>query len=194
MFDTGVYDMSSNDVRRSYDEVKGLFFIADRCIANLEVAPEGVESDCRIDGLLRVMGAIKDYSATLGFSQVIEFVGALENVLGQVKSGILTLDDKIISVFVLSKDHLQVLILRSLSLCDIEKDILHRSNILLLDLLSGCLSSNPVSSKDGLIRRHLEKLCSKSTFLLLSLVLMYVAMTWIPHFLSVYLIGATSLD
>jgi len=76
-------------------------------LLQLENAPDDEET---INALFRSAHTIKGSSGIVGFESIERFTHKVENVLEQVRSGKLTIDDKLIELLLMCRDHIAVLV------------------------------------------------------------------------------------
>lgn len=110
--------MSNDSLQVFADEAEDLLGAAEQALLNLNnLDDKDGTLDC-INDLFRTFHTIKGAAGLFGLDPIVDFTHVVESVLGKVREGILTVDEEMISLFLLSRDHLENLVSNALDGAD----------------------------------------------------------------------------
>jgi two-component system chemotaxis sensor kinase CheA len=92
------------------DEAEDLLLVAEKALLNLDDLSNKTETEEGVNDLFRTFHTIKGAAGLFGLNSVVEFTHVVESVLGDIRDGTLLLDKDLVSLFLLSRDHLEGLV------------------------------------------------------------------------------------
>jgi two-component system chemotaxis sensor kinase CheA len=92
------------------DEAEDLLLVAEKALLNLDDLSNKAETAEGVNDLFRTFHTIKGAAGLFALDSVVEFTHVVESVLGDIRDGTLPLDKELVSLFLLSRDHLEVLV------------------------------------------------------------------------------------
>jgi two-component system chemotaxis sensor kinase CheA len=92
------------------DEAEDLLLVAEKALLNLDDLSNKAETAEGVNDLFRTFHTIKGAAGLFALDSVVEFTHVVESVLGNIRDGTLPLDKELVSLFLLSRDHLEVLV------------------------------------------------------------------------------------
>jgi two-component system chemotaxis sensor kinase CheA len=92
------------------DEAEDLLLVAEKALLGLDDLSNKAETAEGVNDLFRTFHTIKGAAGLFGLDSVVEFTHVVESVLGDIRDGTLHLDKELVSLFLLSRDHLEVLV------------------------------------------------------------------------------------
>ncbi len=92
------------------DEVEDLLGVAEQALLNLDDLDNKADTLENINELFRTFHTIKGSSGLFGLNSIVEFTHVVESLLGRVREESLTVDEDMVSLFLLSTDHLTSLV------------------------------------------------------------------------------------
>jgi len=107
--------MSDESLQIFTDEAEDLLGVAEQALLNLDNLDDDAETLEGINDLFRTFHTIKGSAGLFGLDIVVEFTHVVESLLGKVREGSLKVDHDMVSLFLLSRDHLENLVAHALS-------------------------------------------------------------------------------
>ena len=92
------------------DEAEDLLLVAEKALLGLDDLSNKAETAEGVNDLFRTFHTIKGAAGLFALDSVVEFTHVVESVLGDIRDGTLPLDKELVSLFLLSRDHLEVLV------------------------------------------------------------------------------------
>lgn len=98
-----------------YDEAKHIFIgESTELLHDMEMALLGLEDNtgdqALINQIFRAAHTVKGSAGLFGYAQIIAFTHQLETLLDEIRKGLITIDEELISLLMQAKDHLQSLL------------------------------------------------------------------------------------
>ncbi|MFT5758203.1 MAG: two-component system chemotaxis sensor kinase CheA [Alteromonadaceae bacterium] len=117
------------------DEAEDLLQVAEQALLNLDDLTNDTETRDGVDDLFRTFHTIKGAAGLFGLDTIVEFTHVVESVLGKIRENELSLDEALVSLFLLSRDHLEVLVENALNgIVGISGDIKEKDDELIKQL------------------------------------------------------------
>jgi two-component system, chemotaxis family, sensor kinase CheA len=91
-------------------EAEDLLGLAEQALLNLDDLDNEPDTLDGINDLFRTFHTIKGAAGLFGLDAIVDFTHIVENVLGAIRASSLTLDEDMVSLFLLSRDHLENLV------------------------------------------------------------------------------------
>jgi two-component system, chemotaxis family, sensor kinase CheA len=91
-------------------EAEDLLALAEQALLNLDDLNNEADTLEGVNDLFRTFHTIKGAAGLFGLDSIVEFTHIVESVLGDVRSGSLRVDDEMVSILLLSRDHLECLV------------------------------------------------------------------------------------
>ncbi|PCK07121.1 MAG: chemotaxis protein CheA [Alteromonadaceae bacterium] len=121
------------------DEAEDLLALAEQALLNLDNLNNEAETLEGVNDLFRTFHTIKGAAGLFGLDAIVKFTHIVESVLVKVREASITLTDDIVSLFLLSQDHLEALVASALGNADVSSDALLHTNTLLAAQLKALL-------------------------------------------------------
>ncbi len=102
--------MSDDSLQIFAEEAEDLLGVAEQALLNLDNLGNDAETLNGINGLFRTFHTIKGAAGLFGLNTIVDFTHVVESVLGDVRKGTLPVDEELVSLFLLSRDHLESLV------------------------------------------------------------------------------------
>ncbi|NOX09665.1 MAG: chemotaxis protein CheA [Gammaproteobacteria bacterium] len=131
--------MSDDSLQIFADEAEDLLGVAEQALLNLDDLDNEADTLEGINDLFRTFHTIKGAAGLFGLDSIVDFTHIVESVLGKVREGVLSVDDDMVSLFLLSRDHLNNLVENGLSDADGMSDELKLVDAELVDKLNAYL-------------------------------------------------------
>ena len=96
------------------DECEDLLAVAEQALIHLDEVDSAVGVVDAINNLFRTFHTIKGAAGLFGLNSIVAFTHSVESVLGKIREGNLDIDEKLVSLFLLSRDHLEALVANSI--------------------------------------------------------------------------------
>jgi two-component system chemotaxis sensor kinase CheA len=106
--------MSDQGLQVFSDEADDLLQIAEKALLNLNDLSNKAEVTEGINDLFRTFHTIKGAAGLFGLHSIVEFTHVVESVLVDIRESNLCLNEELVSLFLLSRDHLEVLVKNAL--------------------------------------------------------------------------------
>jgi two-component system chemotaxis sensor kinase CheA len=106
--------MSDDSLQIFRDEAEDLLGVAEQALLNLDNLDNEADTLDGINDLFRTFHTIKGAAGLFGLDTIVEFTHVVESVLGKVREGSITVDENMVSLFLLSRDHLEKLVANAL--------------------------------------------------------------------------------
>lgn len=132
--------MSENPLETFREECNELLDEMESALLALEEQPADEE---HINSVFRAAHTIKGTAGIFGFDEVQSFTHRVENILEQVRSGTVVLNDNLIALLLASKDHIAVLVGFALDDAPLDTDTSDRGNTLIAALGDYLASEGP---------------------------------------------------
>jgi two-component system chemotaxis sensor kinase CheA len=97
------------------DEAEDLLQVAEQALLNLDDLTNETETREGVGDLFRTFHTVKGAAGLFGLDSIVEFTHVVESVLGKIRENELPLDEALVSLFLLSRDHLEVLVENALN-------------------------------------------------------------------------------
>jgi len=94
------------------DEAEDLLGVAEQALLNLDDLSDVEDT---VGDLFRTFHTIKGAAGLFGLDSIVEFTHVVESLLGKIREGDLAVDEKMVSLFLASRDHLEKLVENALS-------------------------------------------------------------------------------
>ncbi|MEH6347318.1 MAG: chemotaxis protein CheA [Bermanella sp.] len=124
-------------------EAEDLLGLAEQALLNLDDLENEEETLEGVNDLFRTFHTIKGAAGLFGLNDIVEFTHVVESVLGKIREGTLKVDEDMVSIFLLSRDHLENLVASALSDEESISDELKKTDDELLVKLNLYLGSAP---------------------------------------------------
>jgi two-component system chemotaxis sensor kinase CheA len=111
--------MTSEHLQVFAEETEDLLKLAEAALLNIDDIENESETQDSVSDLFRTFHTIKGAAGLFGLNAIVEFTHVVESVLGKVREGELSVTEDMISLFLLSRDHLEKLV--ELALNDIDE-------------------------------------------------------------------------
>jgi two-component system chemotaxis sensor kinase CheA len=102
--------MTNEGLQVFSDEAEDLLLVAEKALLGLDDLSNKAETAEGVNDLFRTFHTIKGAAGLFALDSVVEFTHVVESVLGDIRDGTLPLDKELVSLFLLSRDHLEVLV------------------------------------------------------------------------------------
>ena len=107
--------MSDDHLQVFSEETEDLLGLAEQALLSLDnLENESDTLDC-VNDLFRTFHTIKGAAGLFGLDPIVDFTHIVESVLVKIREGELSLDDSMVSLFLLSRDHLEKLVEHALN-------------------------------------------------------------------------------
>jgi len=131
------------------DEAEDLLDLAEQALLNLD-GMNNVEEN--VGDLFRTFHTIKGAAGLFGLNSIVEFTHTVENLLGKIREGELSVDEDMVSLFLASRDHLEKLVENALNEAGSLDETLQKVNSDLVTLFNKYLGvstelDSPVTEK-----------------------------------------------
>jgi two-component system, chemotaxis family, sensor kinase CheA len=107
--------MSDDSLQIFADEAEDLLGVAEQALLNLDDLNDVDET---VSDLFRTFHTIKGAAGLFGLDSIVDFTHIVESLLGKIREGALSVDEKMVSLFLASRDHLERLVEHALSGAD----------------------------------------------------------------------------
>jgi len=94
------------------DEAEDLLAVAEQALLNLEDISDVDET---VGDLFRTFHTIKGAAGLFGLNAIVDFTHVVESLLGNIREGVIQVDEPMITLFLESRDHLEALVESTLS-------------------------------------------------------------------------------
>ncbi|MBN4079273.1 chemotaxis protein CheA [Beggiatoa alba] len=139
--------MSDNSLQIFADEAEDLLGVAEQALLNLDNLDNQSDTLDGINDLFRTFHTIKGAAGLFGLDDIVEFTHIVESVLVIIREGSLTVDEELVSLFLLSRDHLESLVNNALGGTGGVDDELKRTDNELIEKLNNCLGVTPTNEE-----------------------------------------------
>ena len=102
--------MTDESLQIFASEAEDLLGLAEQALLNLDDLDNEPDTLEGINDLFRTFHTIKGAAGLFGLDTIVDFTHIVENVLGATRAGSLTVDEEMVSLFLLSRDHLENLV------------------------------------------------------------------------------------
>jgi len=143
--------MSDESLQIFTDEAEDLLGVAEQALLNLDNLDDDAETLEGINDLFRTFHTIKGSAGLFGLNIVVDFTHVVESLLGKVREGSLKVDHDMVSLFLLSRDHLENLVAHALSGETGMENELKQTDSDLINRLNKYLGLEPVESPEASI-------------------------------------------
>ncbi len=106
--------MSDDSLQIFATEAEDLLGVAEQALLNLDDLDNEAETLDGINDLFRTFHTIKGAAGLFGLNDIVEFTHVVESLLGKIREGSLKIDEDMVSLFLLSRDHLEKLVSHAL--------------------------------------------------------------------------------
>lgn len=128
--------MMDESLRIFADEAEDLLTVAEQALLNLDDLNDVDET---IGDLFRTFHTIKGAAGLFGLNSIVEFTHVVESLLGNIREGEIKVNDDMVSLFLSSRDHLELLVESALNgeeqldqaLKSSDKDLIAQLNVFL---------------------------------------------------------------
>lgn len=134
--------MSDDSLQIFSDEAEDLLGVAEQALLNLDTLDNETDTLDGINDLFRTFHTIKGAAGLFGLDAIVDFTHVVESVLGKVREGQLTVDEDMVSIFLLSRDHLENLVSNALGREEENSDKLKLTDSTLVERLNGYLGTS----------------------------------------------------
>ncbi len=141
--------MSEDSLQIFAEEAEDLLGVAEQALLNLDNLDNEAETLDGINDLFRTFHTIKGAAGLFGLNSIVEFTHVVESVLGKVREATLSVDEDMVSLFLLSRDHLNLLVENALGGADGLSDELKQVDEELIAKLSSYLETSPADEETG---------------------------------------------
>ncbi len=138
--------MSDESLQIFVDEAEDLLGVAEQALLNLDNLDDDAETLEGINDLFRTFHTIKGSAGLFGLDTVVEFTHVVESLLGKVREGSVSVDQDMVSLFLLSRDHLEGLVSNALGDAQGMSDELKQTDSDLINKLNVYLGEPPVEA------------------------------------------------
>jgi len=107
--------MSDDSLQIFATEAEDLLGVAEQALLNLDDLENEEDTIDGVNDLFRTFHTIKGAAGLFGLNDIVEFTHVVESVLGKVREGSIKVDEDMVSLFLLSRDHLENLVSHALS-------------------------------------------------------------------------------
>jgi two-component system chemotaxis sensor kinase CheA len=106
--------MSDDSLQIFATEAEDLLGVAEQALLNLDDLENEEDTLDGVNDLFRTFHTIKGAAGLFGLNDIVEFTHVVESVLGKVREGSIKVDEDMVSLFLLSRDHLENLVSHAL--------------------------------------------------------------------------------
>lgn len=110
--------MSDDSLQVFSDEAEDLLGVAEQALLNLDDLDNKEATQDGINDLFRTFHTIKGAAGLFGLDTIVDFTHVVESVLGKIREDSLAIDEDLVSLFLLSRDHLENLVSNALGGAD----------------------------------------------------------------------------
>jgi two-component system chemotaxis sensor kinase CheA len=128
--------MNDDSLQIFADEAEDLLSVAEQALLNLDDLENKADTLDGVNDLFRTFHTIKGAAGLFGLDDIVDFTHIVESVLVIIREGSLPIDEELVSLFLLSRDHLENLVNNALGDTDgvsnelkrIDKNLLEKLN------------------------------------------------------------------
>ncbi|MBT4519275.1 MAG: chemotaxis protein CheA [Halieaceae bacterium] len=102
--------MSDENLQIFAEEAEDLLAVAEQALLHLDDLDNPAETEDGVGDLFRTFHTIKGAAGLFGLDPIVNFTHIVESVLGNIREGTLAMDQNLVSLFLLSRDHLENLV------------------------------------------------------------------------------------
>jgi len=135
--------MSDDSLQIFAEEAEDLLGVAEQALLNLDNLDNEAETLEGVNDLFRTFHTIKGAAGLFGLDTIVDFTHIVESVLGNVREGTLSVDEDLVSLFLLSRDHLEKLVSNALGGADSITGELKQTDSQLIGKLNHYLGVSP---------------------------------------------------
>jgi len=139
--------MSDDSLQIFAEEAEDLLSLAEQALLNLDDLSDEGETLDGINDLFRTFHTIKGAAGLFGLDAIVDFTHVVESVLGKIREGLLKVDEPMVSLFLLSRDHLDNLVNHVFSGATELSAELKQTDETLLKSLNCYLQSAPITGE-----------------------------------------------
>jgi len=136
--------MSDDSLQVFSDEAEDLLRVAEQSLLNLDNLNDIEDT---IGDLFRTFHTIKGAAGLFGLNSIVDFTHVVENLLGKIREGVISVDEDMVSLFLKSRDHLEKLVENALGDEDGLDEELIKIDKELLVKLNAYMGSSPVTDE-----------------------------------------------
>lgn len=107
--------MTDDSLQVFAEEAEDLLGVAEQALLNLDNLDDEADTREGVDDLFRTFHTIKGAAGLFGLDSIVDFTHVVESVLGRIREGSLTVDEDLVSLFLLCRDHLENLVSAALN-------------------------------------------------------------------------------
>jgi len=107
--------MSDEGLQIFADEAEDLLQLAEQALLNLDDLSNEGETEEGVNDLFRTFHTIKGAAGLFGLDSVVEFTHVVESLLVKIRENSIHLTEEMVSLFLLSRDHLEILVQHALN-------------------------------------------------------------------------------
>ncbi len=116
------------------DEARELLQLAEEALLNLDDLTDDEKLEEIVGDLFRTFHTIKGAAGLFGFESIVSFTHIVENVLVRIRDGKLSVEEKIVALFLSSRDHLEHLVDNALNQEEADEELTKVNGDLLQEL------------------------------------------------------------